>query len=36
MFAKGALVALRWMAGKKGLHSFDEVAADVIDPLFLK
>jgi len=34
MFAKGALVALRWMAGKKGLHSFDEVAADVIDRLF--
>ncbi len=34
MFAKGALVALRWMAGKKGLHTFDEVAAQVIDPLF--
>jgi len=36
MFAKGALVALRWMAGKKGLHTFDEVAADIIDPLFAK
>jgi 4-hydroxy-tetrahydrodipicolinate reductase len=36
MFAKGALVALRWMKGKKGLHAFEEVAADVIDPLFAK
>ncbi len=36
MFAKGALVALRWMQGRKGLFSFDEVAADVIDPLFQK
>jgi len=34
MFAKGALAALRWMAGRKGLHTFDEVAAEVIDPLF--
>jgi 4-hydroxy-tetrahydrodipicolinate reductase len=36
MFAKGALVAARWMAGRKGLHAFDEVAAEVIDPLFEK
>lgn len=34
MFAKGAMAALRWMVGKKGLHTFDEVAADIIDPLF--
>jgi 4-hydroxy-tetrahydrodipicolinate reductase len=36
LFAGGALVALRWIAGKKGLFTFDDVAADVIDPLFLK
>jgi 4-hydroxy-tetrahydrodipicolinate reductase len=34
LFAKGALVALRWMKGRAGLFSFDDVAADVIDPLF--
>ena len=34
LFAKGALVALRWMKGRKGLFGFDDVAADVIDPLF--
>lgn len=34
LFAKGALVALRWMKGRRGLFSFDDVAADVIDPLF--
>jgi 4-hydroxy-tetrahydrodipicolinate reductase len=34
IFAKGALVALRWIAGKKGLFTFDDVAADLIDPLF--
>jgi 4-hydroxy-tetrahydrodipicolinate reductase len=34
IFAKGALVALRWMAGRKGLYSFDDLAADLIDPLF--
>jgi 4-hydroxy-tetrahydrodipicolinate reductase len=34
LFAKGALVALRWIMGRKGLFSFDDVAADVIDPLF--
>jgi 4-hydroxy-tetrahydrodipicolinate reductase len=36
LFAEGALVALRWIVGKKGLFSFDDVAADVIDPLFVK
>lgn len=34
IFAKGALVALRWMAGRKGLFSFDDLAAELIDPLF--
>jgi 4-hydroxy-tetrahydrodipicolinate reductase len=34
IFAKGALVALRWMLGRKGLFTFDDLAADIIDPLF--
>ena len=34
IFAKGALVALRWMVGRRGLFSFDDLAADLIDPLF--
>ncbi len=34
IFAKGALVALRWIAGRKGLYTFDDLAADLIDPLF--
>jgi 4-hydroxy-tetrahydrodipicolinate reductase len=36
IFAKGALVALRWMKGKKGLFTFDDLAAEMIDPLFGK
>jgi 4-hydroxy-tetrahydrodipicolinate reductase len=35
IFAKGILVALRWMRGRSGLFSFDDLAADLIDPLFL-
>ena len=34
IFPKGALVALRWIHGRKGLRSFDDLAADLIDPLF--
>ena len=34
IFAKGALVALRWIKGRKGLFTFDDLAADIIDPLF--
>jgi 4-hydroxy-tetrahydrodipicolinate reductase len=34
IFAKGALVALRWIRGLSGLFSFDDLAADLIDPLF--
>jgi 4-hydroxy-tetrahydrodipicolinate reductase len=36
LFAQGALVALRWIRGRKGLFTFDDVAVDVIDPLFVK
>jgi 4-hydroxy-tetrahydrodipicolinate reductase len=36
IFAKGALVALRWMKGRRGLFTFDDLAADLIDPLFQK
>jgi 4-hydroxy-tetrahydrodipicolinate reductase len=36
LFASGALAALRWIAGRKGLFTFDDVAADLIDPLFGK
>ena len=32
IFAKGALVALRWIAGRKGLFTFDDLAEDIIDP----
>jgi len=35
MFAKGALAALRWMKGKKGFYRFDDLAAEMIDPLFV-
>ena len=34
IFAKGALVALRWINGRQGLFTFDDLAADIIDPLF--
>jgi 4-hydroxy-tetrahydrodipicolinate reductase len=34
IFAKGALVALRWIAGKRGFYTFDDLAAELIDPLF--
>ena len=34
LFAKGALAALRWLKGRKGIFTFDDVAADIIDPLF--
>ena len=34
IFASGALRALEWMRGRKGLYSFDDFAATLIDPLF--
>ncbi len=35
LFARGALEAVRWIRGRKGLYSFDDLAAELIDPLFL-
>ncbi|MDP2877534.1 MAG: dihydrodipicolinate reductase C-terminal domain-containing protein [Holophaga sp.] len=34
LFAQGALRAAAWLRGRKGLHTFDEVAAEVLAPLF--
>jgi 4-hydroxy-tetrahydrodipicolinate reductase len=34
LFARGALEAMRWIRGRKGLYSFDDMAAELIDPLF--
>lgn len=33
-FALGALAAASWLRGRVGLFSFDDLAADTIDPLF--
>ena len=33
-FAQGALVAARWLQGRKGLFSMEDVAADLLNPLF--
>jgi 4-hydroxy-tetrahydrodipicolinate reductase len=34
IFAAGALRALRWIRGRDGLYTFDDLAAELIDPLF--
>ncbi len=34
-FAQGALAAARWLHGRKGLFSMDDLAADLLDPLFV-
>jgi 4-hydroxy-tetrahydrodipicolinate reductase len=34
VFAQGALRAARWVRGRKGLHTFDELASETLDPLF--
>jgi 4-hydroxy-tetrahydrodipicolinate reductase len=34
ILAKGALVALRWLPGRVGVFTFDDLSADLIDPLF--
>ena len=34
-FAQGALVAARWLHGRKGLFTMDELASDLLDPLFM-
>jgi 4-hydroxy-tetrahydrodipicolinate reductase len=33
-FAQGAIFAARWLQGRKGLFSMEDVARDVLDPLF--
>lgn len=34
VFALGALTAARWIHGRRGTFTFDDLAAEVIDPLF--
>jgi 4-hydroxy-tetrahydrodipicolinate reductase len=34
IFARGALRALVWIHGKKGIYSFDQMAAEIVEPLF--
>lgn len=34
-FAQGALAAARWLHGRKGLFTMDDLAADLLDPLFV-
>jgi 4-hydroxy-tetrahydrodipicolinate reductase len=36
IFARGALRAIAWIAGRKGFYTFDDMATKVIDPLFVK
>ncbi len=33
-FAEGALAAARWVQGRKGVHTMDDLAREVLDPLF--
>jgi 4-hydroxy-tetrahydrodipicolinate reductase len=33
-FAQGALAAARWLQGRKGLFTMDDLASDLLDPLF--
>ncbi len=35
LFARGALASLTWLHGRKGVFTFDDFAAQIIDPLFL-
>lgn len=34
-FAQGALRAARWLQGRKGLYTFDDLAQSLLDPLFV-
>jgi 4-hydroxy-tetrahydrodipicolinate reductase len=34
VFGQGALAAARWVVGKKGLFTMDDVTRDLLDPLF--
>ena len=36
VFAEGALVAARWIEKRRGVHVFDEVAAEILAPLFAR
>lgn len=36
IYVPGALAAARWLHGRPGLHSFEDLAADLLDPLFVK
>ena len=33
-FAQGALLAAEWIRGRSGLYSMDDLAAEILDPLF--
>lgn len=33
VYAQGALTALRWVHGRAGIHTLDDLAADILDPL---
>lgn len=33
-FAQGALAAAQWLHGRKGVYTMDDLAADLLDPLF--
>lgn len=34
LFASGAIASLLWIRGRRGLYSFDDMAAEIIAPLF--
>jgi 4-hydroxy-tetrahydrodipicolinate reductase len=34
VFAQGALLAARWLHGRRGLYSFDDCTRELLDPLF--
>jgi 4-hydroxy-tetrahydrodipicolinate reductase len=34
-FAQGALAAARWLHGRKGIFSMDDLATELLDPLFI-
>jgi 4-hydroxy-tetrahydrodipicolinate reductase len=34
VYARGALLAARWVRGRKGVFNFDHVTKDILDPLF--
>lgn len=36
VYVPGALAAVRWLHGRTGLHTFDDLAADLLDPLLAK